>query len=222
MKNEMLNKLFSIWEYNYSRNNIDRGQFSKDGIIDEDLYDCAPKKLLFVIRETNDFAEGDLRVLYKDGPKHQMAAQLSKWAAGIFHNFPDFDKVDNDIELRNKAMQMIALLNLKKYSGGPTVDFNLLNAFSLFDKEFIKIEIDIINPDIIICCNTFIEFMWTMDLKSEARKLLKLGVNNNDIFNDVYYYNGKRVIAWPHHPSDRKSHKENYNELQNYFNARIT
>lgn len=221
MKKEMLDKLFDLWQEEYSRIGLDRSKFSKDGIIDEAMFNNANKKLLFVLRESNTLVDSGLLDLYKNGPKWTMAAQLSKWAMGILDGFPEFDKVDMDYNRRSEVMQSIALLNIKKIAGGPKADFNLLNAYSMIDKEYIRHEIDIIAPDIIICCSTFIELMWALDLTESAIKIAKTtmntAMNTGDIFKEKYSYKDIRIIAWPHHPSDRKSHKKNYEELRDYF-----
>ncbi|MEW5925386.1 MAG: hypothetical protein AB1746_15505 [Candidatus Zixiibacteriota bacterium] len=210
-KTAELNKLFEEWKRHYAKLKIDTKMFSSDGIICEEKYDAAKKKILFVLRETNDYPEGDLRILYKDGPKLQMAAQLSKWATGILHDFPDYTKVDmNENNIRTEAMKSIALMNVKKYTGGAIADFNLLHIFARLDKEFIRKEVRIINPQIIVCCNTFIELMWAIDLNLDMTDI-------NSILGRTYNYNGAQIVIWPHHPSDRGKHIENYEALKELF-----
>ncbi|PKK84742.1 MAG: hypothetical protein CVT49_00900 [candidate division Zixibacteria bacterium HGW-Zixibacteria-1] len=210
-KTAELNKLFEDWKQQYAGLKIDTTKFSADGIICEDKYDAAKKKILFVLRETNDFPEGDLRVLYRDGPKLQMAAQLSKWATGILYDFPDYSEVDmNENNIRTEAIKSIAIMNVKKYTGGAIADFNLLHVFTKLDKDLIKREIDIIKPQIIVCCNTFIELMWALDLELDMSDL-------ENIFGKSYIYNGARIVVWQHHPSDRGKHSENYDRLKKLF-----
>lgn len=210
-KNAKLDRLFEEWKQHYAGLKIDKTKFSADGIICEEKYDAAPKKILFVLRETNDYKNGDLRDLYKDGPRLQMAGQLSKWATGILHDFPEFTEVDmNEGNIRTEAMKSIALMNVKKYTGGAIADFNLLHVFTRLDKDFIKREIEIINPQIIVCCNTFIELMWALDLKLDMTDL-------NSILDKTYNYNGAEIVIWRHHPSDRGKHEENYKKLKKRF-----
>jgi hypothetical protein len=212
-KNERLNGLFDEWREHYRKYSIDSNAFSSDGIFDEEQYDQAPKRLLFILRETNSFPNGDLRILFKDGPKWNTFIQLSQWAAGIINNFPPFESLVTSTDEITKALRSIAVMNIKKFSGGAFTDFNLLHAFAFLDRDFIRREIDIISPQFIICCNTFIELMWALEIDA-----VKFGLTNfSTTFSRPYDRNGIRVIICPHHPAARGSHKDSYNLMAKLF-----
>jgi len=57
-----LNKLFSNWKQKYPP-----GKFAEDGIIDEPSWIDAPNKILFIMKETNDYP-GDVRAFVDEKP----------------------------------------------------------------------------------------------------------------------------------------------------------
>ncbi|MCX6829600.1 MAG: hypothetical protein NT002_10010 [candidate division Zixibacteria bacterium] len=212
-KNESLDRLFDDWRKHYANFGISVKDFSADGIIDEPSYDVAKKKVLFVLRETNSFPEGDLRTQLNKGPKWQLFHQVAKWAWGILNEFDDFEKINSSPIEMITAIKSIATMNVKKYTGRSVTDFSLLHAFVYLDKSFIAKEIEIIKPDIILCCNTFIELMWALDLKEVKQSLS----NPKTAFEKYYSYTNSRVIPWKHHPADRRQHRKNYNDLKQLF-----
>lgn len=46
-------------------------------------------------------------------------------------------------------------MNINKRGGSSSTDFKELNKYAEKYKEFIKREIEIINPDYIICCGSY-------------------------------------------------------------------
>lgn len=212
-KTEKLNSLFNEWEEHYTRHGIDSGKFSSDGVISEPDYEAAPKKVLFVLRETNDYPKGDIRELLSNGAYGNIFHQLAKWAWGILNDFPKFEEVDFSPEMLANTIRKIAVMNLKKYTGGRIADFNLLHVFAFLDRDFIRREIEIIAPELIICCNTFIELMWALYLDAIEQNMHDL----SSLFSKAYDYGESKIVVFLHHPADRRKHSDNYQELHNVF-----
>ncbi len=215
-KTEQLNELFGRWKEHWQSYGIGADKFSPDGIINEESYQGASIKLLFILRESNTgHGKGiDIKIHLGDNLKWIIWHQLAKWAFGILNNFErPFEDVNNSYEEMRAASRQIAVMNLKKYTGGSSVDYSLLNAFAFLDSEFIREEIDIIEPEVIVCCNTFIETMWALDLVDVKKSIQYY----QKLLERYFEYKQTRIVAFPHHPADRKSHEANYNELRTLF-----
>jgi hypothetical protein len=211
-KTDRLNALFVRWKEFYRQNGLDPDRFSSDGIIDEERYLKAKRKILFVLRETNEFG-GDLCKLIRQGHRHNIFSQLSKWAAGILNDFPEFEEINCNRKVRTEALESIALLNLKKLTGTQTSVPALLHAFSLLDKSYIIEEIDIIKPEVIVSCSTFTELIWVLDLDEIKCHLPDM----DSILNSVYHHSSSSIVFWQHHPAGRRKHEDNYNDLKDLF-----
>jgi len=213
-KTELLDSLFIEWKSHYTNMNIDIKEFNCDGIINESKYNAARKKLLFILREPNQsLKDNDIRKDVANGPCFGLWYELSRWAYGIINNFPDFDIVEKDIEGKKEVFLGSSIMNLKKIAGGGSTDFNELNLFAYIDRDFIKREIEIIGPDLIICCNSFIELMWALELKGIKDTISDL----KTVFEKVYYYNDCPIYVFPYHPAHRKNRKKSYNDLKETF-----
>jgi len=213
-KTEQLNDLCERWKTYYSNNGIDARWFCKDGIIDEINYVNSKVKLLFILRETNNYPdekmvnqaeEADLRELLKDGPRYQVFHTVARWASGILENFLDFGQADN-YENMKRSLSQIAVMNLKKYTGKAIADFNLISAFANFDEEFIREEVEIIAPNFVISCGVFNDLQWALGVDP---------INPLKPFEKLPRYNNAVIINWEH-PS-RKDNSRIYLELKSRF-----
>jgi len=149
-ENDELNKLFKEWEVCEGSND---GNFFKDGIINEAEYLKQKNKVLYIAKQPNNAnhkeAEKDFRKeWYNKVPDYRFASQINNWSAGLLNGFPKFDKIDQSINY----LQRIAFMNLKKSSGGGNSHRKDFNEYLSDGKilEFIRKEIEIIEPTIII------------------------------------------------------------------------
>ncbi len=155
--------LWLRWSEHYEKLGIDPQRICKDGIINQEEYLKAPKKVLFVMKEVNDWPGGDLREMLAEGPKYQMWHSTARWAAGIIHDFPHFSEVDN-YPRRREAIRQVAVINLKKTSGGPYSKMSVINAYAFKDRELLLRQIEEIAPEIIVACGTFNSLIWLLEL----------------------------------------------------------
>ncbi len=194
------------WEKHYQKLGIKTDAICRDGIFDEEEWENVNKKVLFIMKEVNNWEGGDLKTLFKDGPKYQMWHTISRWAGGILNDFPEFEEIDK-WPAKKANIKKIASINLKKISGGPSSDMSVVNAYAYTDKELLLEQIDEIQPQIIVACGTFDSVIWLLDLKvnpdkprecpvfEEARKIL--------------------VIPWVH--PGRVDNRKTYKELKELF-----
>lgn len=190
------------WAEHYKAIGIEPERICKDGIFNEVKYHGAPKRILFVLRETNDY-KGDLRVLFQSGPKWQMWYTVGRWTAGILKDFPPYNEVDN-FEIIRESFFQIAAINLKKATGGSTADLVVINAFAYQDRELLLEQIKEISPEIIVACGTFDALMWILDIDINPDKPHDAAVRDR--------VTGALVIPFCH--PVRVNNRETYAELK--------
>jgi hypothetical protein len=150
IKTEELNSLFEQWR---SNNKEYENNFAPDGIVNEDQWNKAKKKILVILKETNEYNK-DIRELINRHPWRE----IGRWSYGIQSLYttptliPDYDKADENFA---EFCRMTAVINLKKSSGKQVADYTEVSKCAEMDKAFIKSEIMIISPDIVICGGTF-------------------------------------------------------------------
>jgi len=209
-KNQLLNKLFLVWKKNYSESE----NFVKDGIVNEELFDKARTKILFITKEPNDpKQEGtDFREWWNEGVYYSFSYRIAEWSYGILNDFIPYDNIwiKNDDSRALQAIQSIAFMNVKKSGGIGSSKEKDINKYIERDIEFIHKQIKIIDPEIII-----IGMSWasTVDLLFPDLKWIKSGYAIN-----LARFNESKVIDF-YHPSARNGVAASYSLLQNVINT---
>ena len=91
-------------------------------------------------------------------------------------------------------LNRIAFINIKKVPGGAVANGNTLNSFYAKDKDLILQQIQLANPDVIICGSTF-EY-----IKEDLNQLQTLGEKVEEGL--VHYYSTKsRIVIDAYHPN---------------------
>lgn len=158
-----MSDLWSKWSEHYERNGIDPLRICRDGILDEKKYAAAEKKVLFILKEVNDFAGGDLSEHLKEGPRYQMWYNVARWAYGLLYDFPDFEEADA-WSSKLKALAQVAAINLKKASGTASSDMSVINAYAFRDRELLLDQIAYIAPQVIVSCGVNDSLVWLFEL----------------------------------------------------------
>lgn len=186
-KTQQLDQLFAKWiaarpEY--------KG-FKKDGIINEAYF--KDPRILFICKEPNDpsLSEGDYRVWWNDEMSYAFSRRIGEWAYGIMHNFPKWNSyTDND---SHHALKSIAFMNVKKTGGARTTNHTEIKEYIQRDYDFIREEIAIINPSIIVC---------SLGLSEITRMALPVITDWVDTGYEVAYSkSGSRIVVDFYHPS---------------------
>ncbi|MGF0096376.1 hypothetical protein ACQRC6_08040 [Peptoniphilus sp. SGI.035] len=200
---EKQNKLFSEWKKKYK-------YFSPDGIVDFYSYNNASLEITFILKETNEKEEDggyDLTEFLRDGAVGGCIwNNVSRFSAGIifkkdFEEVKDLDKYD-----REKYLAPISVINLKKTPGRATSIDSEIDKFAKEDREYIKKQVKICRPDLIICGGTgdiFIKNILNLNTSSwtYVSKYLRYLIYNDKLIVDTY------------HPACRKSKKELFENI---------
>lgn len=149
---EQENALFDEWEKEVQG-------LVRDGAGDE--YNNAKLKTVFILKETNNAEDGfDLREFLSYGAIPQTWDTVARWAEGLSRIdeellWEDLER-END-ERRKEYLPKICAINLKKTSGGHSANNTELYDAAKRDSAFLKRQLEIYNPDIIIICGMVTE-----------------------------------------------------------------
>jgi len=138
----------------------------RDGIVDEGKWEEINPKILFILKETNDF-ECDLRSFLKDGGRPKTWSNIARWSYLIKKmfkknndtpDFKDFLKKGNDCG-RKKHLSTACVMNLKKTAGQSTTKPNEFRDYFKDPKtiDILKEQMKLYPKiDIIICCGDIV------------------------------------------------------------------
>lgn len=151
-----------IWNLTKSGQNITKKHFREDGIIDEQVYSKEKRKVLFISNEANDDKYSarvntnpsnirDYIRYYESGfddwkgKMRERTSAIYKVVVGISIN----EMSDSDAAIH------YAVMDINKRGGGPDVKgAEHIEEYCKFYKDFIKKEIEIINPDVVVWLGT--------------------------------------------------------------------
>ena len=180
--------IWTRWAMHYRDLGIDPTTICRDGIADKSKFDEASSRILFIMREPNDWPGGDMCQLMREGPRYQVWHTIGRWAAGLLNGFPDFAAIDNTAAMRD-ALHQIASINLKKASGGSSADLSVINAFAFRDRALMREQILTIAPSTIVACGTWHELVWLLKLPVSPKEPRQV-VTSSTL--------AARVIPWVH------------------------
>lgn len=193
--NDQLKKLFLEWESRDIHKNHDKGKpFIYDGAVDEEKWEGASPKILFLLKEayTDDDKNESwslcklIRERWKE-PKSLLWWNVGRWAYGIQHTTKDCIPRFPEDKAAAKALFEIAFVNIKKSGGLKSSDSDDLKKYVESDGDLIKKQVELINPDIII-------FGYTWGLVEELSR------NANKVSEWVYLRENRILINF-YHPS---------------------
>lgn len=130
-----------------------------DGVVNEKEYLDSKYKILYIMKEVNsDQKDGwSLTEFISNGARSQTWNNVARWTEGILNLEKDFDwgylSRDNNLR-RSIYLKKIASINLKKTPGSHTSIYSEIEMATINNKEFIKKQVSIYHPNIIICCGT--------------------------------------------------------------------
>ena len=173
-KSEQLEQLFIEWEYaqenepdfSWERTrggkNITKSHFRRDGIIDEAVFSKEKRKVLFISNEANDdeySAKFNQKPSNIDDYRKYYETGCDDWLGKMRERTSAIYKVVAEIGINemsdSDAAIHYAVMDLNKRGGGADVKGALhIYEYCKYYKEFIKKEIEIINPDVVVWLGT--------------------------------------------------------------------
>lgn len=203
-----IENLFAEWqalqqkESNYGASEIAKDSFTYDGVINLPEYVKQDTKYLFISKESNIEnneaqppyrSDGDnfwLRDVCLQKEKPSIFSKRLAMLANAIYSL-DFERVNKCHDVLNK----VAFMNLNKRGGRSGSKPKTIRKYTKKYAGFIKREIDMIKPDIIICC----------------------GSGLRDLLGKIGICSPQYTIIEVYHPSYRKSDKFHLERLKAAF-----
>lgn len=150
--------------------------FVKDG--DLSGYWVADTRICAVLKETNEeVVENDLRMhhmqkLEGDLGRGDSISKLSVWAAAIRDECPTYEEC-RAMDLVRKIGPELAVVNVKKTSGGPDAETSELHQFASTYREDLREQIELLDPEIVLGCGKTVDLilMWLFGLRWREQPL---------------------------------------------------
>lgn len=130
-----------------------------DGIVDDQAYQNAKYRIVYIMKEANGGKGWSLTEFLKEGGRPQTWNTVARWTEAILNlgtcrelNWTYLE--DKNDERRKQYLRCIGVVNLKKTSGTFVSDEQEIFKSALENRDIIKKQIDLYQPNIIICCGT--------------------------------------------------------------------
>lgn len=202
-----LDELFEVWEQRHQDAGYKR--FIRDGIVDEEWWEHenTVPKICFLLKEARTEREEGYNLvqdLYQCEP-WKLWQKVAVWTQAIQYAFTGGRPYnDNKIRLRaHTAIRQIAVVNVKKSNGEAESDSTDLWKYVHEDKDFLKKELELINPDIIVCGYTF----------GMLKEILGEELEINGTVDTMYGFWRDKLIIDYFHPACRYPNRVNYYAL---------
>lgn len=138
-------ELFGEWKSEFEFN-----AFISDGVVDFLNYETP--HILFVLRDMNCGDERDLCEDLKDhGSGHKTWNNVGRWIKALLDGDDEYP-YDMSSPKRAEQLRRVAVMNLKKEGGTSRVNGEELTESVEKHRSYIFREIELCDPDIIICC----------------------------------------------------------------------
>lgn len=207
-KNNEIDKLFERWVIEFPQY---KGKLYKDGIVNEQEFEKQKVKLLFITKEPNDPEqnEGDFREQLSKEVKASFFNRIAEWAYGLLNNFPPIIEITDDKKL--DVMRKVAFMNIKKTGGKSSVNPDIIKETLKNEYIYIKREIDIISPHIIIGSIGYYGWWRYLFPKIDFKDSYDIKVAKGEKYRIINFY----------HPSYRIPRAMSYCLLKSVYNSEV-
>lgn len=235
--NDLLSELFKQWIENYKEE--DRERFCQDGIMIKydssidvnQLWEYSPRRVVFMLKDCPDGGGYDTREMLTDtygnekGNKNRnikvkFLRNLAKLLYGLLEMSPLNVDGFNDKYVNKRMSEVVkcwnskpfAFIESKKLAGGKKVSEKAIIDAMNHDEIFLKKELDILKPNIIVCCNatgdSIFNFVTQKYFIGKEAKIIggDYILDNNQLVKDMrtclwYYPSENVVVIKAFHPS---------------------
>lgn len=217
--NERLNVLFDKWE----AESIENGEtaFCRDGLmykyghnnnyVDE-LWDKSQKRILLLLKDPKEYSGDSREWLQKEEGNRKLQPSFFKKLAYALYGLStvkdaktvDFWNITHEQLVKCFNEIPFAFVESKKQAGAKMISDKELRKYINKYKEFLKEEINILNPDIVICFGGPQYHFAITDLFKDAEVIdehIRLHKQTNTL------------IIYSYHPSARESYENFYSEI---------
>lgn len=186
--NQQLSELYSNWRLNHP------GHFVTGGVVDEEKFASSKVRVMFLLKEVNDRERKEdwslVQLIHNQMNKMKFLRiwhTVGIWSFALQNGFPPYQALKLKNNVRGGLCE-IATTNLKKSGGGGSSDLKEIREHAKKNKELWVREIEIIQPDIVICGGTFDIIQDILDFETKTcGSGAKIGKALNTTFVDFYH-----------------------------------
>jgi hypothetical protein len=138
----------------------DFGTHVFDGAVDPARFECAPKRIVWLLREVNDPAgnltdiRGNLRRFadkrYISPPWKPTFGPVARVSYGLLNPTDPWERWCDNVEEFSTALGQIAVVNVKKIAGGAIAKWAELKAAFKAHEPELRAQLDALSPQIVI------------------------------------------------------------------------
>lgn len=217
-----IEQLFVEWK---KESMHDEKTFVADGIINPDIFFEQDVRPLFLLKEAYakdgigwDLTQEHNNAYTDEKQKNTTWPNISRWTYGLFNTTqtskPELSNDEIFEGKRNKYLQKIAAINVRKSSGVSVSSMKALRQYAESDKERLKKQIELTDPTVIICCYTLSLFKIIFDKKHN-------GFMKNKHYDYIELNNHKVLVLDFYHPSCRKAKETLFEMFVNLYNTAL-
>lgn len=189
------------------------GKFVRDGIVNPDKWTKQEPKICFLMPEAGGYADVekypdgvDLAAMWNEkGSFTRLMFKFAVWIQAVYDAmFDPIPYVKKPIlKQKDDLIRAVSIVNVKKSDGQLIPNYDLLQKFAHEDATEIRKEIELINPDIILCCNTFkfVTGQRPEDEEGKVRRKRDFVFYKDELKNgakDVYRWEDKMILDFFH------------------------
>ena len=221
-KCKTVNELMNLWRMHDTSHNLKN--FIYDGIIDETTYEASPLKICFLLEECylvpdeynrnptkKDFYKY-ISVIDNDDYTFDLTKALKNCAPWYMWNIvKEISKMilENAGIVYDDPMKHISIVNIKKSEGESSSSLSQIKYIEKAYKDFIIKELEMVNPDIIVCGRVFdIVKESSLSVFGNYKKLCDDYSKNSGLKGSYLYDANKLVIDMWHPSSPRLGYKK--------------
>jgi hypothetical protein len=198
-------ELFARWkqarpEYD---NELEGKRFSLDGIQNYTSWRKSAPKILFLLKENRAAADDWEPCQGINRDANPFSLNITRWRQSLMDSYQKSPKETpfSPLELP-KQVNDIAIIEVKKLNEGKgSSSYNDIRYYARKDKDFIKEQIELLNPDIIYCCSTGDFYSDDIYGDEDWHHLICDSKCN-------CYKHGNRLVIDFYHPSTRSKQRE--------------
>lgn len=185
--------------------------FVPDGAICGETFESTWPRIVFLLKEVNDPGGGDwdLRDFLRSAERWQTWNNVTRWTEGILalpevRPWKDLEHIDRNARIR--ALRKIAAVNIKKTPGGAAADFEGMRDFARVNREFIRRQLDLYQPNLIVGGGSDVSAVFFEDVYGEPKWCRTMRGTRYAVLGSATYFDY-------YHPGARMPKKLLFDEL---------
>lgn len=209
-----LKELMAEWAEHHRQNGFTC--FISDGAVNDRVYESSHPKIVFFLKEaySKNNNSWSLTQWLDEGAMTRMWGTVAEWIYGIRNTTPTLipprPQLTND--QKTALLRTIAIINAKKSNGKTASDYNDLLHSVQNDWTYLKRELELLSPDIIVCGNTsgLLRVLYGATVSNQTVNADGL-IPAERMNQNGYALVGNQIIIDYYHPANR------YPSMLNYY-----